>query len=230
MNHGPTTLSELRHTLQSAAQTPSQAAAMADLLPDMIRRLPPERGQLASRTKFSLGSDSILQAQFDDVETSGGNSISSPEVIEVDHDTWIRGCSAYAVVQLPGGEEQVPLLAFDLIRLTTERIAAKQAACGRWTFDVNWRLDGKQGFVQRGASGEVLAPANLVTGTGQYIAPMDWRLQKDQTISVRIRNNLGDFLNIPLIGETTPAIKLIVVAFYGLRLPLAAGASLTAFG
>lgn len=227
-----TTLSELRGVLEQAAQTPSQAAAMADLVPELVRGLPPDRAELSSRQKYHLGSDTVLLAHFEHVKPSGGASIDSPQVIEVPYDMWIRGCVAYSVAQIPGPNESVVDLP------TMEGFAdlqdkfARLGACGRYQFDLNWRLDAKQGFVQRGASGEILANATSITGTGTFPAAMDWQLQKNQTIEVRIRNVydrlLGDAVNPPI--ALTSELRLVVVAFYGLRIPLSPRNPRTRFG
>lgn len=221
----PSSLAELRATLQHAMSTPSQAAAMADLIPEMIRGLPPARADLASRPEFALGTDVVFQCIFEDVETSSGQSEDSPQTIELPYDVWIRGAAAYATLQLPGQGDQLPDAdALAQLAGIAQRLSITYGSCGRFLFETNWRVDSRQGFIQRGAAGEVLVTANLITGTGKYPAALDWRLQYDQTIDVRVRNVLTD-LTLPADagGAERPPIKLLVVAFYGLKLPLRAG-------
>lgn len=225
-------IAELRAVLSEAAQTPSQAAAMADLVPDLIRRLPPERAELATRDMFHLGTDTELLAVFQNVSPSTGTANATPEVIEIPYDIWIRGCAGYALNQLPGPElEGVDLNTIQGIAQGRGNALAQLGSGGRPFFEVNWRLDGKQGFVQRGASGEIFANATGVVGTGKHPAAMDWQLQKDQTIEVRIRNIVDQFLPPAQPGfALTDELFLVVVVFYGLRLPLRAQNPRTSFG
>ena len=82
---------------------------------------------------------------------------------------------------------------------------------------MNWRLDGRQGFISSGQS-EILAPAVGLTGDGFWIAPMDWRLQKDQAIEVRVRSRMLDFLTANLdpafVDDADRTLRWIVVTFW----------------
>lgn len=222
-----TSVDELTGLLKTAAQSPSQAATVADMVSDMVRGLPPERAELASRAQFHLGTDTMLQASFEDLPASSGQGETSPFVLEMPYDCWIRGMVASAIIQVPGalteGEQLPDVGAFLALQGLMKVISIDLGSLGRWSFEASWRLNDRQGFLSRGAGGEVLANATCVLGTGEYPAAADWRLQKDETIEVRVRNAFNE-LFVPIIpgGITELPIRLLTVGFLALRLPLRA--------
>jgi hypothetical protein len=209
MSEQPANLHSVMALLDRVGQAPADALPLMEQAVQLIRSLPPERAEVLSRFAFELGTLFTLIASFENIEPDGREG--PPEVIRMQHDSWVRGVVAGAI----------PCIAGTTLPDLAETAEDFQNACesfgsgGRFTFETNWRVDDKQGFVSRGAQGEILAPATLVTGDGFWFAPLDWRLQKDQTIEVRVRNLLPDLFPASAFEEPEfGLLRWVVVAFW----------------
>lgn len=198
----PSSLSEIRSLASHMAQHPADAMALASQLNDAIRRLPPEHAQLLTSPHWKRGTLWTLVAQFENIELTEVNE-TPPQNIRLPRDMWIRGVNACVIVEWP------------LVGLTTSGFFQQQARNNRWAVEVNWRVDARQGFVSSGQS-EILESAAAVTGDGECSVPLDWRLQKDQTIEVRLRSSLTDVYAFPDDAADSPErIRWAVVSFWG---------------
>jgi len=190
----PTTLAEARGLAERMAQSPADAVSLAGMLAECVQNLPPEKSELLSRYEFERATLWTMVASFENVDPS---NIAAPDVnVIMEHDSWVRGVCGVAIPrfdQFGTGATIADLLA---------TIQVLDAACFRYGrnglpfFEANFKLDDRQGFVSSGSS-ELLTPATLICGDGVTMAPMDWRLQKDQAIQVQIRNRLDLLSPLP---------------------------------
>jgi hypothetical protein len=193
---------------QRMIQNPADSVSLAGQLATMIANLPPPSGELLSRPHFERASLWTLGCTFENVEVG---AVPPPAVIQAQSDVWIRGVSAqaYPLIVADDQETFADFIAFYQALKNTE------GTNGRPLFDVNWRIDGKQGFISGGAT-EVLSPATLVAGDGYWSAPLDWRLQKTQTIEVRVQSRMNQVLPVALsdVDDTNRVIRYLSVAFW----------------
>jgi hypothetical protein len=169
----PTTLGELQSIAQQMANNPADAIALAAQLQTLARNLPPERSALMSRPEFARASLWNYAASFEMIPATQTLQ-QGPQVIRVTSDVWVRGLQAQAILQTSFQNGQ------GLAGVLTPRVPNH-----RWAFDLNWRIDGKQGFVSSGTA-EIFWSAEALTGDGVFSVPLDWKLQTDQTIEVSI--------------------------------------------
>lgn len=189
MIHGPASYAEARALAERMAASPADAVSFAGKLAELVQNLPPQKSELLSRYIFDRPGLWTLVASFENVETGPE---APPQIIRIQHDVWIRGVVGVAIPQLPiPSPDDFGLMLSQQCRFTTNN---------RDKFECNWRIDARQGFVGTGA-GEILAPATLVTGDGFYVAPLDWRLQKDQYIEVRLRSRFPEFIPAGLVQD-----------------------------
>lgn len=189
-------------------QNPADSVSLASQLATMIANLPPPSGELLSRPHFERASLWTLGCTFENVTT---DAVPPPAVIQAQSDVWIRGVSAqaYPLIVAEDNDGFVSFVDF------YQALKANEGTNGRPLFDVNWRIDGKQGFISGGAT-EVLGAAPLVAGDGYWTATMDWRLQKTQTIEVRVQSRMNQVFPTTLddVNDTNRVIRLLVVAFW----------------
>lgn len=203
------TIEDVRAVLQRMASNAADAAALAATLPDMISNVPPVSAQLLSRPHFERASLWSYVASFENVEF--GHE-APPEVIRFQQpDLWVRGVEVTVIPGLAAGATMDELAA-SLFQLQQASLA--YGTNGRFLFECNWRLDDMQGFISTGIS-ETLEVASLLAGDGSFSAALDWQLQKDQTIEVRV-NSLVDRL-FP-INPTALVLRWITVVFWVERL------------
>lgn len=204
--HGPASYKEVLALAERMARSPADAVSFAGRLSELVTSLPPAKSELLSRPMFERATLWTLVASFENVEVGPE---APPLTIRVQHDAWIRGVVACAIPDIAVAEvppaQYLPFLAFQCWRTTNNRDK----------FETNWRIDGKQGFVSNG-TGEILAPATLATGDSEYPANLDWRLQKDQTIQVRVRSRWNEFQPSEVEDDEAAAarIRWLVVAFW----------------
>ena len=208
---GPT-LQDAIALAQRMAANPADSVVLAGQLADVIAGLPPSSGELLSRPVFDRASLWSLAAIFQNVEADGEPP---PQVIRCQHDVWIRGVQIQAYPKWIGDSEDVNLA---LQKILGNRLAfGNETTNGRYFVEANWRLDARQGFISSGQA-EILAPGDLVAGDGVWQAPMDWKLQKDQTIEVRIRSRMNEIFPPLLDPETFNAsdriLALVAVVFW----------------
>jgi hypothetical protein len=183
------------------AQSPADSVSLAPQLVQVLQSLPPPAGQLLSRPAFERATLFTLGCSFENVPISAGSI--GPQVIRCQHDVWIRG------VQVQAYPSFFPITGQSLANVQQIANLFRQlrfsiGTNGRGLVQVNWRLDARQGFISRGSTGEILAPASLISGDGCFDAPKDWILQKDQTIEVRLQSLLDE------LGINTADANLIL--------------------
>lgn len=203
----PTSLAEISAVATTMASSPAQAVQMGAELGNLARNLPPPRSELLTRPYFERGTLWSLGTSFEFLPNDGTEV--TPQIIRLQHDVWIRGVESVGVLGFTDDGSQFAELFF---------LGQRFGVGNRWLFELNWRVDARQGFISEGQA-EVLSPANTITGDGRFSAPLDWKLQKDQTIEVRCRsrlaNILGPDLPPPVAGEPPPVfLRWVVVNFY----------------
>ncbi len=208
----PSSLNEAIALADRMAANPADAVSMADTLVSVIERLPPPSSALLSRPLFQRASLWSLGVSFENVLPNGE---APPEVILCQHDVWIRGVSICVIPQvtLPQSANLADLTA--RLRLFREACIT-QGTNNRGLVEANWRVDARQGFISEGQA-EILAPGTLIAGDGFWSAPLDWRLQKDQTIEVRIRSRMNQLFPLSLGANFTDAqrvLRWVTVVFW----------------
>lgn len=209
----PSSLDEAIALADRIAANPAEGIKLADMLADTVDRLPPEAADILSRPFFERASLWTLATSFEGVLADGE---APPQTILCQHDVWIRGVVAVSIPLI--GLVSDPSIADLIEQLQLFRDGcATQGANNRGLFETNWRVDARQGFISQGQS-EILGPAALVAGDGFWAAPLDWRLQKDQTIEVRVTSRMREFFPQTL-GSTFPdntfrILRWVVVAFW----------------
>jgi hypothetical protein len=201
---------EVYSLLQQMIAHPADQVRLSSQLRSMVQNLPPPFSELVSRYQFDRAGSWTYPANFFEV----GDREPVPQVIRIPHDSWIRGVQAFALTRIAEPENGATRL-----QMTSQRnaIADRTGSGMRGLFEVNWRINSRQGFISTG-TGEILAPAALVGGDGAYSAPLDWRLQQEDTIEVRVRNRIeAIFGNTETVLDTT--IPWVAVCFWAEELP-----------
>lgn len=211
----PATLDEVIALTDRMAANPADAVQLAPTLSERIASLPPANSELMTSPRFHLNSKWSYAAIFQNVPVNG---VSVPFPIRLPHDTWIRGVVSQVYPGIVLGEDPSVRL------LLNREIARSYGANGRWAVTANWRVDARQGFISSGASQEIFSELALLTGDGFWTAPLDWRMQKDQTIEVTIRNQItGVIPQSPDFADGDYEIPLCVVTFLGEEITAAPG-------
>ena len=187
----PSTLDEAIALAGRMASNPVEATTHAQLLVDILERLPPDSAELLSRYYFERASLWTLGVSFENVSPTGE---APAQNILCQHDVWIRGVVMTVIPLHDAGTEITDIGEFINERLNLFRAAClSQGTNNRYLAEVNWRVDARQGFIGEGQS-EILGPGALVAGDGFWYAPLDWRLQKQQTIEVRLASRMNEFI------------------------------------
>lgn len=202
----PPSIQDVIALAQRMAQNPSDSVTMAPQLVDALQALPAFAGELLSRPHFERASLWTLGCSFENVPASGSVT---PQVIRMPHDVWIRAVQVQVFPVLSPFDTNFAALSLAVSTMRALRFSTGDN--GRGLARVNWRLDGRQGFVSSGQS-EILAPAAIVSGDGCFPADKDWQLQKEQTIEVRLENLFADLQ----MGASADAMLLrwAVVTFW----------------
>jgi len=200
------TLEDLQALLQRA-QGAADSVALTSEVVELIQALPPPQSEILSRPFYERGSLWTLGVSFENVAP---DDVPTPQNVLMPHDMWIRGVVAQAYWKNPA-----PDVGGALVPALVQRLAPIQPN-NRGLFEVGWRIDARQGFISSGQA-EINASAQLVAGDGQWAAPMDWRLEKNQTVEVRLRSRMRDFIPLGLPDTTDDAriLRWVVVAFWG---------------
>lgn len=209
----PITLQTIYSTIQRMRQSPGDSVRMVSQLRNMITELPPPHAELVSRYQFARGALWTYPVNFFDVPEDGYPPV---QIVELPHDAWIRGVQALCLPRL----DATFVTNNDLLVAAEQRRLLSEALGTNWRglFDLTYRISTRQGFISTG-TGDIEPPAALVSGDGQYSAELDWRLQKKDTIQVRIRNRIGEVFGdavTPAIDRTLP---WVACCFWGEELP-----------
>jgi hypothetical protein len=203
------TLDDAIALAERMAQNPADAVTLAGQLAELVQSLPPGRSELLSRPAFERASLWSLATSFENIAL--GAEV-GPQIIRCQRDVWIRGVQIQAYVQ-----PLADLVADYLAKLRVlERTCRTTGDNWRGAIEANWRLDAKQGFISTGQA-EILGRGTLVAGDGFWNAPLDWRLQKDQVIEVRVRNVLDRLIPVGASDVLVAAdytIRWCVVSFW----------------
>lgn len=209
MSRGPVppTLDDVKLCASRMAANAADAVTLVSTFSDLISRLQPAESILRSRPHFERGALWSYPALFEFV-----NPFQEPPmvVLKAQTDLWVRGVNATVIVgQIPPeGMEIAPILFYVLSKT--------YGSNSRYLVECKWRLDSAQGFISRGTS-ETYAPAPLITGDGEFNAPLDWVIEKDQTIEVNVRSLVapifGSSSNIP--KDELPSLRAVYITFWG---------------
>ena len=182
----PLTTQDVVTVARRMAQNPADSVTLASQLGEMIRALPPDSAEILSRYAFQRASLWTLGVSFENVDPNGGEV--PPQEIRIPHDMWIRGVVGQAYLKLGAADSSASYLTgkAEILRFSAQTLGPN----GLGLFESNWRLDGKQGFISSGQS-EILAPGTTIMGDGFFVADMDWQLQKNQVIEVRLRSRVN---------------------------------------
>jgi hypothetical protein len=202
------TLSDAISLTDRMVANPADSVTLAPQLLETIRLLPPARAELLSRPSFQRASLWSLATTFERLSPGPDGP---PQIIRCQRDVWIRGVQAQAYLA-PAESEDVS--AIDALR-RLRRVCGQAGSNLRGLVELNWRLDGKQGFISTGQA-EILARGTSITGDGFWSSPLDWQLQKDQVIEVRARARTLDFLPLEdeTISEVDRQVRWLVVTFW----------------
>jgi len=180
-NGAPSSLADVRMLAERMSTSAVDAVQMAGQLSAMVNALGPDRGATLSRYRFDRASLWSLGVSFENVLP---DEEAPSKVIRFNRDVWIRGVQAQGYQQFSFAEIQPTI--DDLIE---QEELWRCIGSSRNTFENAWRIDDRQGFISQGQS-EILAPAATITGDGFFPVPLDWRLEREQSIEVRLRSRM----------------------------------------
>src|SRR6185503_17351952 len=196
---------------QRMAQNPADSVSLVGQLVTLLANLPPPASELLSRPDFERASLWTLGTFFENVTATSSPPL---RVIEMQRDVWIRGVQAQAYpLFVETGQAPADAL-FEQLSFFRE-LREYASTNGRPLFEANWRLNGKQGFISSGST-EVFAPGAVIAGDGFFSAPMDWRLQKGETLEVRVQSRMSDILpaNLAGVSDANRVLRLVTVTFW----------------
>ena len=213
-------LADVVLVLERMKSNPAEAVQLSQLLPELIGNLTPPAAQLLSRPHFECASLWSPTAQFEFVAPRGE---APTQNIRIQEDMWIRGVQCSVLPGLARGATTVAnwLQLFSYL----QGLANVTGENGRGLVELAWRIDARQGFISSGTN-EIFSIASLITGDGTWSAPLDWQLQKDQVIEVRLRSRILDYLTPSQdLPEAALALRWVNVTFWaeGLRQPSVQG-------
>jgi hypothetical protein len=210
----PVSLSDVRLMAERMASSASDAVALSSDFGALVSRLGPERGELLSRYRFERASLWSLGVSFENVPP---DAVPPQKVIRCNRDMWVRGVVAQAYTHLAIAPSD------DAVDPELEMWQALGSS--RNLFDALWRLNSIQGFINAGgqenAPIEALEPAATITGDGFFFVPLDWRLEREQTIEVTVRSRMLSVLPAGMVFATDVelpdilrTLRWIVVSFW----------------
>jgi len=206
----PPTLQDVLSLAETAASSGANAVHHMTQISQALRNLPPAAGEILTQPKWRAAS---LWSYAANVQNLAPNQEKTAQ-IRLPAPVWMRGVVTGVIPVLAFGT-QTPsqvLEAWQLIR--------QQASNYRSLIEVSWRLNGRQGWVSTG-TGEAQAAANTISGDGTYLERLDWKLEREDTIDVRIRN-VSNRLVSSLPGEAGAGggftLAMVNVVFWAQKL------------
>lgn len=198
--------------LRELQRNPAMAVGSGPMLiPELLQQLPAQVSAEATRADYTRGISYSLPLVFEDVLP--GEVTTSQSIRLTVGDFWVRGMTAqaYPDFRFETVEQQQGVSA--AIGLGYKRFISENL---RGAFDFNFDLDDRQGFVTDGDS-EVFTSGAASVGIGARPTPVDWRLQRSQTIRGTLRNRIEASLPAE-IATVVPRLKYVVICFHGLLL------------
>lgn len=203
---------DVRAQLQRLADNPAEAVRSAADLAELVADLEPPALGVMARPHFERASAWSFPCIFEHV--TDGKTPVSKRVIFSTGDVWIRGVTAvaYPSIVLPTiGDLGNALIA-------VEPFAEMLGPEWRGLFELEYQIDGQSGFITDGLGAEQ-GDGRLLTGDGHWMMPLDWVLQREQTLQVTPNARLavqGLDVNaaldhLGLISE----LRYLVVTFWG---------------
>jgi hypothetical protein len=206
---GPS-LQDFLALVMRCAGSPADGVTLGPEIAEMEAMLPPPAAEILSRPHFERASLWTLGVSFENVDP---DQEPPPQEILIPHDTWIRGVEAQVYPLYNAASDAELVLKTTLFTISAARTLGMNL---RGLFEANWRVDARQGFISSGTS-EILESGAQITGDGSFSVPLDWRLQKGQTIEVRLRSLIRNFLPAGLADFTDAdrVLRWVVITFWG---------------
>jgi len=203
----PPTLEQVRAVMTQMMGNASDQVRLAPTLQEMVRQLPPPGGELLSRYQFDRAGLYSLCTNFYWLAEDAVRS----QVIRCPKDMWIRSVHVFVMPSLVFAE---PPPSADLLLAAQQRaLLCNYGTNWRCLVDVAWRLGGKQGFITD-TKGDLLAPAAQVSGDGEFPAYLDWKLEREDTIIVKVHNRIDRTISAECVTDIYRTLKWICVAFW----------------
>lgn len=210
-NLQPPTLEQIARLAGEMAANPTDALHQMRMLAKWLGAMPPPQAELMSPPAFKHTSLWTNAAVFENVAP---DEVREGVEVRCQRDLWIRGVVAQAIPVFENFDLDQDTLTNSL--LLNRVTFCPNAANYRGLFELNYRLNGSQGFISQGRSREAFAPAVAITGDGLYQAPMDWKLETNDHIQVSIRNTSQRRNSTPVGSlDTAQTLRLVVVSFWG---------------
>jgi len=203
-------LLEIRSLLTQMLGNARDQVAMLPNLSAQVRALPPPNAELLSSPRFDRAALQTYVANFfrmpEDLEQG--------QQIRISFDSWIRGVS---ICVLPALEfEQAPDAATWENATALRALLCHYGTLWRGLVDVRWRIEDDQGFISDGIAA-VTAPASQLAGDGEFSAPLDWRLNREQQINVTCINRLERVVDPECPTYFQRTLPWVAVAFWAER-------------
>lgn len=199
----PPTIDDVRLCASRMAANAADAIGLVPQFAELVGALQPSDSLLRSRPHFERGALWSYPALFEFLD--GTESPTIPLLAQTD--LWVRGVVCTVITGFLTPDSGVGGLFQRAYSLT-------YGSNARWTIEAKWRLDDKQGFIARGTS-EIYAPAVLLTGDGECVAPLDWVIEKDQTIDVSVRSLVPQLAGTLQQQTPLPPLRAVYVVFWG---------------
>lgn len=200
-------LVEVRSLLSQMLGSASDMVRLAPALSERVRQLPPADADLLSRYAFERAGLYSYVANFFDLPEDAPQS----QNIRIPDDCWIRGVDVCVLPALYF--EELPDAATWLTATQLRANLSRRYGMGwRGLVDVDWRIPSQQGFIQDGY-GDLLAPASQVAGDGEFSVPLDWRLQREDTIIVRCANRINRTVDAECATYLKRTLPWVAVVF-----------------
>jgi len=202
----PPTIDDVRLCASRMAANAADAVGLVPQFAELVGALQPADALLRSRPHFERGALWSYPALFEFLDDTESPTI--PLLAQTD--LWVRGvvCTVITGFLRPTDTSD------PLMNLAERWISTTYGSNARWAIELKWRLDGQQGFIARGTS-EIYAPATLLTGDGEFVAPLDWVIEKDQTIDVSARSLVKQLIGDLTPQQPFPPLRAVYVVFWG---------------
>jgi hypothetical protein len=200
-------LQEISTLLTQMLGSASDQVRLMPTLAQQVRQLPPPDSVLLSRPVFDRAGLWSYCGNFFNL----GQEVTASQVIRIPEPSWIRGVDICVLPSLYF--DQFPDPGVWLQAAEQRALLCRYGTNWRGLVDVDWRLTGKQGFIQDG-HGDRDAPATQVSGDGEFSVPLDWRLDRDDGILVRCSNRVNRVLDPECNTYVERTLRWVAVIFW----------------